>query len=90
VPVRVWPRAPITLTVLHCAHSGWATNERNDMPRKPKAVAASTGPLVAETIEEYLARGGKITVCEPGARSDEVEYKFKYGAARKKKKKKDE
>jgi hypothetical protein len=60
------------------------------MPRKPKATAASTGPLVAETIEEYLARGGKITVCEPGARSDEVEYKFKYGAARKKKKKKDE
>jgi hypothetical protein len=59
------------------------------MPRKPKALD-SAGPLVAETIEEYLARGGKITVCEPGARSDEVEYKFKYGAARKKKKKKDE
>jgi hypothetical protein len=86
VPVRVWPRAPITLTVLQDAHSGWATNERNDMPRKPKALD-SAGPLVAETIEEYLARGGKITVCEPGARSDEVEYKFKYGAARKKKKK---
>ena len=58
------------------------------MPRKPKAVAsASTQPLRAETVEEYLARGGKITVCEPGARSDDVAYKFKYGAAKKKKKK---
>ena len=57
------------------------------MPRKPKAVAASTGPLRTETVEEYLARGGKITVCPPGARSDDVEYKFKYGAAKKKKKK---
>lgn len=61
------------------------------MPRKSKAqTAASTGPLVAETVEEYLARGGKITVCEPGARSDDVQYKFKYGAARKKKAKRDE
>jgi len=61
------------------------------MPRKSKAqTAASTGPLVAETVEEYLARGGKITKCEPGARSDDVQYKFKYGAARKKKAKKDE
>lgn len=60
------------------------------MPRKPKATSSATGPLVAETVEEYLARGGKITVCEPGARSDEIEYKFKYGAARKKKAKKDE
>lgn len=61
------------------------------MPRKSKAqTAAAQGPLVAETVEEYLARGGKITVCEPGARSDDVQYKFKYGAARKKKAKRDE
>ena len=62
------------------------------MPRKSKtntALAASTGPLVAETVEQYLARGGKITQCEPGARSEDVQYKFKYGAARKKKAKKD-
>jgi len=63
--------------------------ERIDMPRKPKETSAA-GPLVTETIEEYLARGGKITVCEPGARSEEIEYKFKYGAARKKKAKGDE
>ena len=57
------------------------------MPRKPKAKTTATGPLRVETVEEYLARGGKITVCEPGARSDDVEYKFKYGASTRKKKK---
>ena len=57
------------------------------MPRKPKPLAPGPTPLRAETVEEYLARGGKITVCEPGARSDDVEYKFKYGAAARKKKK---
>lgn len=56
------------------------------MPRKPK-VTPSAGPLRVESVEEYLARGGKITVCPPGARSDDVEYKFKYGAAARKKKK---
>ena len=25
-----------------------------------------------ETMEEYLARGGKITVCEPGARTEDL------------------
>ena len=24
-----------------------------------------------ETVDEYLARGGKITVCEPGVRTEE-------------------
>jgi len=26
-----------------------------------------------ETVEEYLARGGKITVCDPGARTEEAQ-----------------
>jgi len=40
---------------------------------------------VAEKLEEFLARGGKITICPPGVRSDEVEYKHKFGRGRKKK-----
>ena len=28
-----------------------------------------------QTIEEWLAQGNKITVCPPGMRSEDVEYK---------------
>jgi len=39
------------------------------MARKKKiAVEGHT-----ETLEEYLARGGKITVCPPGARTEDLE-----------------
>ena len=87
MPVRVWPRAPITLTVQQ-QHSGWATTERTTMPRKKSVKPAAEGaPIKTETVEEYLARGGKITICNPMERSDEVNYKFTYG---KKKKKKEE
>lgn len=27
-----------------------------------------------ELIDEYLAKGGQITKCPPGARSEEIEY----------------
>jgi len=33
-----------------------------------KAAHAQQG-YKTETVEEYLARGGKITICPPGARS---------------------
>ena len=29
--------------------------------------------LTEESVEEYLARGGKITVCEPGVRTENVQ-----------------
>jgi len=34
-------------------------------------VSQQAGPV--ETVEEYLARGGTITVCEPGVRSTEMQ-----------------
>lgn len=37
-------------------------------------------------VKEYLAKGGKITVCEPGARSEEV-YTSVWGKSKKKPKK---
>ena len=59
------------------------------MPRKPKKTTLKqqqhSGPQRVETIEEYLARGGKVTVCPPGMRSDDVTYKHTYGRKRKKK-----
>ena len=39
------------------------------MARKKKIVVEGH----TETIEEYLARGGKITVCPPGARTEDLE-----------------
>ena len=59
------------------------------MPRKKsvKKAAAEGAPIKTETVEEYLARGGKITICNPMERSEDVNYKFTYG---KKKKKKEE
>jgi hypothetical protein len=64
------------------------------MPRKPKIKPyVATGEARTETLEEFLARGGTVTVCPPGARSEDITYKHKYGrsaGAAKKKKKKDE
>ena len=40
------------------------------MPKAKKAKV--TGPVKVETMEEYLARGGTITVCEPGARTEDL------------------
>ena len=34
-------------------------------------VSQQAGPV--ETVEEYLARGGTITICEPGVRSTEMQ-----------------
>ena len=34
-------------------------------------VSQQAGPV--ETVEEYLARGGTITVCEPGARAADMQ-----------------
>ena len=38
------------------------------MPKAKKKVAITK----TETVEEYLARGGTITVCEPGARTEDL------------------
>ena len=38
------------------------------MPKAKKKVAITK----TETLEEYLARGGTITVCEPGARTEDL------------------
>lgn len=40
------------------------------MPKAKKAKV--TGPVKVETMEEYLARGGTITQCEPGARTEDL------------------
>lgn len=42
--------------------------------------------FVTEKIEEFLARGGKITICPPCTTSEEVTYKHKFSRGRKKKK----
>ena len=53
------------------------------MARKKKQDAALEGDMQVETMEQYLARGGKVTVCPPGQRSEEVTYKFNQGQGRK-------
>ena len=42
-----------------------------------------------EEIQKYLDNGGKITVCEPGARTEDIEIKGGF-YGRKPKKKEDE
>jgi len=58
---------------------------------KKQAVAAE--PMRAQTIEEWLAQGNKITICPPGMRSEDVVYKTgpqaKRGRKSAKKKKRD-
>jgi hypothetical protein len=48
------------------------------------------GGLTKEQLEEYLKNGGKITVCPPGARTEDIDYKGGGFYGRKKKKKDDE
>ena len=55
------------------------------MARKKKADSTDeSGSMQVETMEQYLERGGKVTVCPPGMRSEEVNYKFNQGRGRKK------
>jgi len=54
---------------------------------KAKKKAKVTGPVKTETMEEYLARGGTITVCEPGARTEDL-YVGQWGRRKQSKKKK--
>ena len=54
------------------------------MARKKKAESSNeSGSMQVETLQQYLARGGKVTVCPPGMRSEEVNYKFNQGRGRK-------
>ena len=54
------------------------------MARKKKADSTDeSGSMQVETMQQYLARGGKVTVCPPGMRSEEVNYKFNQGRGRK-------
>ena len=54
------------------------------MARKKKADSVDeSGSMQVETMQQYLARGGKVTVCPPGQRSEEVTYKFNQGQGRK-------
>ena len=46
------------------------------------------GGLTKEQLQEFLDKGGKITVCPPGERTEDIE--FKGGFYGKKKKKKEE
>ena len=54
------------------------------MARKKKVDSSNeSGSMQVETLQQYLARGGKVTVCPPGMRSEEVNYKFNQGRGRK-------
>jgi len=44
------------------------------------------GGLTQEQLQEYLDKGGKITVCPPGARTEEIDYKGGFYGRKKKKK----
>ena len=45
------------------------------------------GPI--ETVEEFLARGGKITYCKPMARTEEGDISYTWKPKRGRKKKED-
>jgi hypothetical protein len=44
------------------------------MARKAKAAEPAVETRT-ETVEQFLARGGTVTVCPPGQRSEDVMYK---------------
>ena len=55
-----------------------------NMARKKKAESTDdSGSMQEETLQQYLDRGGKVTVCAPGMRSEEVNYRFNQGRGRK-------
>ena len=58
------------------------------MARK-KQVQAEPTKMRAQTIEEWLAQGNKITICPPGMRSEDVEFTKGPRAKRGRRKKKD-
>ena len=41
--------------------------------------------LTKEQLQEYLDKGGTITKCPPGARTEDIEYKGNFYQKRKKK-----
>jgi hypothetical protein len=41
--------------------------------------------LTKEQLEEFLANGGTITKCEPGARTEDIEYTGGFYGRKKKK-----
>jgi hypothetical protein len=47
------------------------------------------GGMTEKQLQEYLDKGGKITVCPPGARTEEIDYKGGGFYGRKKKKNED-
>jgi hypothetical protein len=57
------------------------------MARKRKQTNQGEGMRV-QTIEEWLAAGNTITICPPGARSEDLVEKFRVGRGRKSSKKK--
>ena len=54
------------------------------MPRPKKKITVTK----TETYEEYIARGGVVTVCEPGARTEDL-YVGQWGRKKAKGKKTD-
>ena len=57
------------------------------MARKKKTQNQNENMRV-QTVEEWLAQGNRITICPPGMRSEDVEYKKGPGAKRGRKAKK--
>jgi hypothetical protein len=57
------------------------------MARNRKQAGAAE-PMRAQTIEEWLAQGNRITICPPGMRSEDVKEKFKTKRGRKSARKK--
>ena len=51
------------------------------MARKKKQTNQGEGMRV-QTIEEWLAAGNRITICPPGARSEDLVQKFNGGGRR--------
>jgi hypothetical protein len=50
-------------------------NKRGILMARKAKVVEEPRETRTETIEQYLARGGKVTVCPPGQRSEDVAYK---------------
>lgn len=44
------------------------------------------GGLTKEQLQEFLDKGGKITVCPPGERTEDIEFKGGFYGKKKKKK----
>lgn len=55
---------------------------------KKKQLKNFDGPV--ETVEEFLARGGKIQICPPGARTDDEDISYTWKPKRGRKKKEDQ